>query len=99
MDLCASACTFVLAAGKDRYLSPDVLVGFHRSGRRYVNLGDSWNSTDFRIADYYRQRGASEDFVKRALSRPMQDIWFAPHQEMIDSGYASAMWSDRTAGY
>jgi hypothetical protein len=99
MERCASACTFVLAAGSDRYLGPDAKVGFHRSGTRYGPVGSGWNETDHQIAKYYRDRGVNEAFVNKALEPSIRQIWFAPHADMYTAGYATLMWSERKTGY
>jgi hypothetical protein len=99
MERCASACTFVLAAGVDRYLGPNVNVGFHRSGSKYGSVGDGWNDTDYKIAKYYRDRGVDEEFVEKALTPSIREIWFAPHEDMYAAGYANLRWDERKSGY
>lgn len=99
LEGCASACTFLLAAGVERYLGPEVRVGFHRSGTRYGPVGDGWNETDHKIADYYRRRGTQEAFVQKALTPSIRQIWVAPHADMFASGYATLRWSERKPGY
>jgi membrane-bound ClpP family serine protease len=98
-DLCASACTLLLASGEDRYLGPDVEVGFHRSSSFGQKPSSSWNPTDYQIADYYRARGAEEDFIKKALDTPSFDLWIPEHGDMLKAGYANKLWSERKAGY
>ena len=99
IGLCASACTFVLAAGADRYLGPEAAIGFHRSGTRYGPINTGWSETDHQIAKYYQERGTSLAFVERALEPSIRQIWFAPHADMFTSGYATLMWSERKPGY
>lgn len=98
-DECASACTFLLAAGKERYLGPKSEVGFHRSWSRTLGFGNGWSSTDHRIAEFYRSRGASEEFIKHALDTPGYDIWLPTQGQMFTSGYATKRWDERKAGY
>jgi hypothetical protein len=99
LDECASACTFLLAAGKERYLGPKTEIGFHRSWSRASGFGTGWNNTDRRIAEYYRSRGTSEAFVKHALDTPGYDLWIPSHGEMFTAGYATKRWDERKAGY
>ncbi len=99
LGLCASACTFVLAAGNDRYLGPDAKIGFHRSGTRYGPVESGWSETDHQIGKYYLERGVSQSFVDKALEPSIRQIWIAPHAEMFTEGYANLMWSERKAGY
>ena len=99
LESCASACTFVLAAGADRYLGPHVKVGFHRSGRRFTPVSTGWSETDHQIAKYYRERGVNGAFVAQALTPSIREIWVAPHTDMYAAGYANLMWSERKNGY
>jgi hypothetical protein len=96
---CASACTFLLAAGKERYLGADAKVGFHRSGRDYNNVSKSWTSADYAIANYYKSRDTTDDFIKQALDTPFNRIWFPAQGQMFTAGYATKRWDERKAGY
>jgi hypothetical protein len=98
-DQCASACTLLFASGKDRYLGAQVQMGFHRSGTRYGPIGSGWSNTDYRMADYYAQRGVNEGFIRRALKPSNAEIWWAPHPDMYAAGYATLRWSERKSGY
>lgn len=99
LGVCASACTLLLAAGQERYLGKDALIGFHRSGSyRVLNTGP-WSSTDSQIATYYRSRNTQEDFIRRALDTPFSGIWIPEHWEMFASGYATNRWGERKSGY
>lgn len=99
LESCASACTLVLAAGRERYLGPQAEVGFHRSGSRYQPVSLGWTRTDHQIADYYATRGASPAFIDQALALPITEIWWAPHDEMYTQGFATRPWAERRAGY
>jgi hypothetical protein len=99
MEKCASACTLLLAAGQERYLGPSARIGFHRSGVFGLAPSSGWTATEYRIADYYRARGASQDFIKLALDTPFNRIWVPDHGAMFEAGYASKMWSERKSGY
>lgn len=99
LELCASSCTFVLAAGADRYLGPQARIGFHRSGTRYGPVSIGWSETDFQMARYYRDRGVESGFIDKALTPSIRQIWFAPHADMYTAGFANLMWSERKAGY
>jgi hypothetical protein len=99
LEECASSCTFLLAAGKERYLGPKSEIGFHRSFSRSIGFGDGWSSWDHKIADYYRSRGADEAFIKRALDTPGYDLWLPSHGHMFAAGYATKRWDERKAGY
>jgi len=98
-ERCASACTFVLNVGQERYLGPNAKVGFHRSGYIGVYEDNGWSDTDFRIADFYRHHGCDEKFISEALKEPMFRIWWAPHEAMLSAGFATHPWSERKNGY
>ena len=99
MEKCASACTFLLAAGNERYLGPNARIGFHRSGVFGQAPSAGWTATEYKIADFYRSRGASQEFVKLALDTPSNRIWVPDHDMMFEAGYASKMWSERKPSY
>ena len=99
LERCGSACTLILASGADRYLGPDVRVGFHRSGLLYGPVEIGWSETDQEIAKYFRARGVSEGFVDKALTPSVRQIWTPSHPEMYAAGYANLKWSERKPGY
>jgi hypothetical protein len=99
LESCASACTFVLAAGTDRYLGPEARVGFHRSGTRYGPVGNGWSETDHQIAKFYSERGVNDTFIDKALTPSIRQIWLAPHADMYAAKYATLRWSERKSGY
>lgn len=96
---CASACTLLFAAGGVRHLGPDAELGFHRSGTKYGPVGEGWSATDHAMADYYAQRGVTQEFIHKALTPSIRDLWVAPHAEQYVAGYASLRWSERKSGY
>ena len=96
---CISACTLLMVSGQERYLGPKAMLGFHRSGTSYVNVSRSWTQVDHYIADLYRSHGASEDFVKRALDTPFNQLWFPSQREVLASGYATKAWAERDSRY
>lgn len=99
LDRCYSACTLTMVAGQERYLGPNARLGFHRSGTDYLNVSKTWTKVDHYMADYYRLRGTSEDFVKRALDTPFNKLWIPSYQEVLGSGYVTKAWEERTTGY
>lgn len=99
LEACASACTLLLAAGEERYIGPKAEVGFHRSGSKYLPVSLGWSHTDHQVARYYASRGTTEEFIRRALTPPIYDLWVAPHGEMFASGFATKPWAERKSGY
>ena len=95
LEDCASACTLLLAAGNERYVGRDASIGFHRTGVDGHSLSTGWTDTDYKIAEYYKSRGASQDFIKHALDTPNDDIWTPGQWEMLDAGFVTKKWEDR----
>lgn len=99
LEHCASACTLLLAAGKERYLGPEAEIGFHRSRIFGKAPSSGWAATDYRMADYYRSRGTSDSFIAQALETPSSRIWIPEGQQMLEAGYVTRAWSERKQGY
>lgn len=99
LEGCASACTLLLAAGNERYLGPEVRIGFHRSGLFGHSPTTAWSATDYKMADWYSTRGSKQNFIERALDTPSDQLWIPEHGAMLEAGYANKMWSERKSGY
>ncbi len=99
LEGCYSACTLLLAGGIDRYLGPEVEVGFHRSGTRYGPVSKGWTAADYKIAEFWQSRGVSASFIQKALKPSIREIWTPIHGEMYGAGYATLKWSERKTGY
>jgi len=52
---------------EQRLVSPEGVLGFHRTYSVFGEFDTGWNSTDHYIADYMRERGVAEPFVQRVL--------------------------------
>ncbi len=96
---CESACTLILVSGADRYLGPEVDVGFHRSGVKYSPVDSGWSATDHQMARVLRSRGVSEQFIQTAFIPSIKDMWYAQHGDLYAAGYATSKWADRKFGY
>ena len=94
-----SACTLVFVGGAARYLGPHAQMLFHRSGRRWQVVDDGWTATDYTMQQMWLSRGVEEGFTSRALQEPIFRLWQAPFADMLQSGYATALWADRKPGY
>ena len=99
LDHCESACTLLFVSGAQRYLGPDVEVGFHRSGTSFGPVSTAWTETDYQVARLLHARGVDEKFIFKSLTPSIRSIWHAPHQEMYAAGYATQRWSERKLGY
>lgn len=98
LERCASACTLLLAAGHARYIGPQAQIGFHRSWGTWSKAGDGWSASDYQIADYYRARGTSANFIAQAMNTPAATLWLPDPLRMLGAGYATHLWEDRPPG-
>lgn len=96
---CESACTLLVAAGKERYLGDVTEVGFHRSWIFGKAFSTAWSSADHWIADYYRSRGIAEPFVQQALDTPSYSMWYPTPDQLIGAGFATTYWTERGTRY
>ena len=91
---CRSACVTVFAAGKERWLSREAVLGLHEPhfpGAEAADLKAMSAATQaFLIA-----RGVDAGFVTRGLSVPHESIWEPSHDELFRSGLATAYATDQ----
>jgi hypothetical protein len=86
---CASACTDIFVAGKERVLVSGGKLGFHRT------QGSTWDPTsneesNAEMARHYRTHGIREDFIQKVLKVPADDIWYPSAEELLDAGVITA---------
>lgn len=82
---CASACTLILLAGKDRSAHRFAQIGFHQPD--FPGLSEAEKNGI--IADNrkdYLDAGIRPDFLDRALSTPPAEMWYPTHADMVDAG-------------
>lgn len=99
LEHCESACTLMLAAGADRYLGPNVKVGFHRSWNYKTLFNEAASPTDYKIASYYRSRNTAENLISQFMETPGYTMWYPRHDYLYIAGYATHRWEDRKPGY
>jgi hypothetical protein len=74
--MCASACTVVFLAGKDRFLAPDARLGFHQASAPGIQA----SYFDAMLRATYQKTGVPDGFIDHVLRTPPQSIWFPdPH--------------------
>ncbi len=83
---CASACTVVLMAGRDRGATPNARIGFHRS-----RFGGAWSGADPLIG-LYRADGLPRDFLARVAATPSASMWYPTRDELAAAGVVTR-WS------
>lgn len=78
---CASACTYVLLAGKHRTAAPNARIGFHQPS--FAGLGPAiLRGETKKMLDYYRAAGLPESFVQRIGITPASSLWFPTQREL-----------------
>jgi hypothetical protein len=86
---CASACTLILLAGKDRSAHKFAQIGFHQPD--FPGLSEAQKQSI--IADNrqdYIKSGIEPQFLDRAMSTPPSQMWYPTHAEMVDAGVLSS---------
>lgn len=81
-DICLSACTYVLIAGRDRAAPNGARIGFHSPaipGLQFTNIGRAYQS---RI---YRQAGIPDWFIERVNAIPPEQMWFPTAEELLQA--------------
>lgn len=86
---CASACTFLLLAGKDRSAHRFAQIGFHQPDFPGVSQAQR-NALVAENRSDYVNAGIEPAFLDRALSTPPQEMWYPTHAELVDAGVLSA---------
>ncbi|MBM0104705.1 ATP-dependent Clp protease proteolytic subunit [Steroidobacter sp. S1-65] len=80
---CASACTYLFLAGKDRAATPNAKIGFHRPS--FAGTSD-YQAGLTKMLAYYRTAGISEPFLDRIRNTKSEQMWYPSRDELIDNG-------------
>ena len=99
MEYCASACTDVFLAGKNRFLGPEARFGFHRTGYPSMPHDAPPSQLDKDHARTLRSAGVAEDFIEHVSATPYHRIWRPTQAEMFAADYATLHWSERPTGW
>lgn len=99
---CASACTQVFAAGRERVLGPQARLGLHqavmvdRAGAAAGVLPGTGRKLDFTLVFgvngndtlrlAYEMAGTKPAFIAKALSYDYEHMWVPDRSELLDSG-------------
>ena len=82
VDTCASACTIMFMAGRDRLLAPTSTLGFHR----YHSPDPEQEEAEANMAvdrRYFSARGIPDWFIDRAFTTPNSGMWRPSPNELI----------------
>jgi len=85
---CASACTLIFLAGRNRLVGTQGGLGFHQSDF------PGWSEVNRRSAQEEQRKllvraGVSNTFASKALRTPPNEIWFPTAAELINNGVAT----------
>lgn len=78
--LCASACTMVLLAGRQRDAAAQARIGFHRPS--FAGVDDDRSVDADALMRYYRDAGIARSFVDKVRATPSQSMWFPTREEL-----------------
>lgn len=78
---CASACTLVFLAGKQRQMTPGGRLGFHRASTGTYNPVFE-ELANQQLANTYRDLGLPESMIETTLRTSSRSMWFVPHEEL-----------------
>ena len=83
-SICASACTYVFLAGKERATTPNAKIGFHTPSFPGMDPSLQKEGTK-RMLNIYRLAGLPEQFIQRVASVPTSDMWYPTRNELINA--------------
>lgn len=87
VGLCASACTLVFIAGKQRSLDADGALGFHAYALlRNDNLQDA-RAEEARDRAFLTTKGIDAGFIDRAFATPPDQLWVPPRDALLAAGF------------
>lgn len=79
---CASACTYVFLAGRDRAATPNAQIGFHRPSFPGLDA-DAQQAMTRGMLDVYRAANLPEMFIQRIAKTPPEGMWYPTRDELI----------------
>jgi hypothetical protein len=85
---CASACTHVFLAGRERWLGPQGRLGFHQPDIPGLDrqAADSLLDGERR---FLKSRRLPNDFITKALATPSDKMWYPTQQELLTANVVS----------
>ena len=84
-DICMSACTGILLAGRERTAPEDARIGFHQPSFPGTTQAEMRGAID-EARSAYLAAGVEPAFVWRAMSTPARSMWFPSHYELESAG-------------
>jgi hypothetical protein len=92
--LCVSACLLTFIGGKERYLGSRAKLGFHEVSVAGVGGQVAKRGTE-RFRQALLQRGASAEFIDRALSTSASSMWYPSLDTLLQSHIITSVVEER----
>jgi hypothetical protein len=89
-DQCASACTIVFVAGRERLSTAAAKLGFHRARSPLWYDASEDDKINGRLISYFESKGIEAGFARKALRVPSYDIWYPSVDELLAAGIISS---------
>ena len=86
---CSSACTLVLLAGHERFVTRDPHVGFHRASQPGPQGSD--RAASRHLARIYREAGVNDRFIAAIMATPSTSIWYPTLEQLLDNSIATGL--------
>jgi hypothetical protein len=83
-DLCSSACTNVLLAGRIRTAPEEARIGFHQPSFPGMNEWELRDGIEETRSEYLAA-GVDPNFVARAMVTPAQSMWFPTPEQLVEA--------------
>ncbi|NDV90910.1 hypothetical protein GTH32_06815 [Alteromonas sp. 345S023] len=97
-ESCASACTLVYLAGRQRFIGEDGQLSFHAA-----SLGGSSTHDDHPLSgtlrEQYENANVPEWFLKKVFKTPNHELWTPTHQELIKAGIVDEVVDSNAFGF
>ncbi len=99
--ICASSCTMILAAGKERVAKEGTHIGFHRSyspfsSRYYPKETKGFDAvSDVIFRQSYEKSAVDPGFIEKAMKVPSTTLWYPDQEALIRAGILSRKAKDK----
>lgn len=82
---CASACTIIYLAGKQRLIGEEGQLAFHAASLGGSSTHDN-HPLSGTLREHYENADVPEWFLKRVFATPNHELWTPSHQELLKAG-------------
>lgn len=97
-ESCASACTLVYLAGKQRFIGEDGQLAFHSASIGGSSTHDN-HPLSGTLRQQYENANVPEWFLKKVFKTPNHELWIPTHQELIKAGIVDEVVNSNAFGF